>query len=249
MEILLKSISKNYNSKEVLKNINLKFGEGINCILGINGAGKSTLLNIILNLIEPTEGEVFIDGLRYSIEEESVKIKLISGGFTDINKLIPELTIEEYLYFLADLYKLKREVSTKRIKSLVMYFFDDYGISQKSIGSLSTGMQKKVEIISSLAHNPSLIVLDEPFSGLDPISAKALINLLNSLKNKIIILTSHDINYVDECAEYIHVLNNKNLEYSGLLKDFKGEKLTLLEKFIEHSKQTNKSLEEINWLN
>lgn len=248
MGIQIENVSKRYGSKVALESITIQFTKGCNCILGNNGAGKSTLLNIIMNLIEPDSGHILINNRSYKIKEESLLIKQQIGGFTDIDKLIDDLSISQFLFFVSSLYNIDQNIAAERISSLLRFLFFENSVEGAIIRTLSTGMKKKVEIISSLIHNPEVVILDEPFAGLDPTSSIDLIKLIQILKNKIIVISSHDLEYVDQCADFIHVINENKLDFSGTLNQFKISGKSIFENFIDHTQRKENKLTDLNWL-
>ena len=159
------NLKKNYGNKEVLKGINLKVKKGeIIGYIGANGAGKSTTVKIILGLIEDYEGDVILFGENIKNGDGEYKKRI--GYVPEIADLYESLTAMEYLNFIGQLYGLEVNILEKRAKSLM----DLLGISQcinTRISACSKGMKQKILLISSLLHNPDILFLDEPLSGLD----------------------------------------------------------------------------------
>lgn len=221
MNIYVKQVEKKYNNKIILNKISLVIDpKSIYCLLGTNGAGKTTLINIISDLIDVSSGEVLFDNMNYKVNELEIKREI--GLLSEASSLIEELTGFEYLTFVGKLYNLSKENIKERIDGLSSYFFDDLNDVRKTISSYSTGMKKKLMFCASVIHKPSVLILDEPFSGLDPIAANLLIEFLNRYinENRIIFLSSHDLNYVEKIATHIGVLDMGAIIYSGTLNEF-----------------------------
>ncbi|RAU82552.1 ABC transporter ATP-binding protein [Pontibacter arcticus] len=221
MSIKIKGLSKTYGKKPVLQELNLTIEKGqCYCLLGKNGVGKSTFLNCILDLVKPDAGSVNLLDKNYS--QHGYEIKQNLGALCEDNPLIEEFTGLEYLNFVAKLYRLPTAEANERISSLTKYFFSDQESLQKNMAGYSTGMKKKVGIAAAILHKPDVLLLDEPFTGLDPIAAQLLVQLIRSYRNanRIILISSHDLNYVERVATHIGVLNDGQMMYNGSVEEF-----------------------------
>lgn len=224
MSIIIESLSKSYNKVEVLKYLSFEISPGqCYCLLGKNGAGKSTLLNIISDLILPDSGSLEIFGYNY--QANSVKIKEMTGILPEQLPLINELTGIQYLKLIGLLYSVDKNILQNRIDSLITYFFDETTFLQKRIECYSKGMKMKIAFCSILLHKPSILILDEPFNGWDPVAVNLLIEFLNSFldRDRIILISSHDLLYIDKIATHIGVLDRHNLVFSSTLENFKAQ--------------------------
>jgi ABC-2 type transport system ATP-binding protein len=221
MSIEIKGLSKAFGKNKVFHDLDLTIETGqCYCLLGKNGAGKSTFLNCILDLIKPEAGSIRLYGKDYITN--SLELKASLGALCEDNPLIEEFTGLEYLKFIAKLYKLPAAEADERIKSLTNYFFSNPESLNKNIAGYSTGMKKKVGIAAAILHKPQVLILDEPFTGLDPIAAQLLVKLIRSYStsNRVVFISSHDLNYVERVATHIGVLNNGQLLYNGSLQEF-----------------------------
>ncbi|MCC9165780.1 ABC transporter ATP-binding protein [Pontibacter harenae] len=221
MSIEISGLSKAYGKKPVLQELNLTIEQGqCYCLLGKNGVGKSTFLNCILDFIQPDTGSVSLFGKDY--KQHSIEIKQNLGALCEDNPLIEEFTGIEYLNFVARLYNLSPTETEERITSLTNYFFNDRESLHKNIAGYSTGMKKKIGIAAAILHKPSILLLDEPFTGLDPIAAQLLVQLIRSYRNpnRVVLISSHDLNYVERVATHIGVLNDGQLMYNGSVEEF-----------------------------
>jgi ABC-2 type transport system ATP-binding protein len=228
MSIEISGLSKAFGKKHVLQELNLTIETSqCYCLLGKNGVGKSTFLNCILDLITPDAGTISLFEKNYRQHPQEVKQNL--GALCEDNPLIEEFTGLEYLTFVAKLYRLSPAEADERITSLTNYFFTEKESLYKNIAGYSTGMKKKVGIAAAVLHKPQVLILDEPFTGLDPIAAQLLVNLIRSYRNanRVILISSHDLNYVERVATHIGVLNDGQLMYNGSVQEFtmNGENL------------------------
>ncbi|TXK50536.1 ABC transporter ATP-binding protein [Pontibacter qinzhouensis] len=228
MSIEISGLSKSFGKKQVLQALNLTIAQGqCYCLLGKNGVGKSTFLNSILDLIKPDAGTIHLFDKNYA--QHNLEIKQDLGALCEDNPLIEEFTGLEYLNFVAKLYRLPQQEADRRIKSLTDYFFTETESLQKNIAGYSTGMKKKVGIVAAILHKPRVLLLDEPFTGLDPIAAQLLVKLIRSYStpNRVVLISSHDLNYVERVATHIGVLNDGQLMYNGSIQEFtmNGESL------------------------
>lgn len=250
MSIEISGLSKAFGKKHVIQELNLTIEAGqCYCLLGKNGVGKSTFLNCILDLIKPDTGTVSLFEKNYGQHPQEVKQNL--GALCEDNPLIEEFTGLEYLNFVAKLYKLSPAEAEERISSLTSYFFTDRESLYKNIAGYSTGMKKKVGIAAAILHKPQVLILDEPFTGLDPIAAQLLVNLIRSYRNtsRVVLISSHDLNYVEKVATHIGVLNDCQLMYDGSVQEFTMNGENLIDQALfqlllpHHSSEAN-----IDWM-
>lgn len=249
MNIYVKQIEKKFDKKIVLNKISLVINSNsIYCLLGTNGAGKTTLINILSDLIEANSGEIQFDNLNYKYAELEIKRNI--GLLSEASSLMEELSGFEYLTFVGKLYKLSKEKINERIDGLVSYFFDDLDDIKKLISNYSTGMKKKLMFCASIIHKPNILILDEPFSGLDPVAANLLVVFLNKYlnRNRIIFLSSHNLNYVEKVATHIGVLANGEILFDGTLKSFleDGAK-TIDDSLLDKLSKTSAKIKDVEW--
>ena len=204
------NISKQYGFFFALNKISFHLDENsILGVIGANGAGKTTLIRILSGLTSPTSGTILIKGRNYKTDTKF--IKQIIGTITDKSFLYEELTIYENLKFYCKLYSIYNK---NEFKEKIEHYAKKFNLSDwifEPISNLSTGMKQKVEIIRSLIHNPSILLLDEPFSGLDFTTIKLLIKILTELREKeklTLIIATHKIEVVQEISDTILILKN-----------------------------------------
>lgn len=213
------NLKKNYGNKEVLKGINLKVKKGeIIGYIGANGAGKSTTVKIILGLIEDYEGDVILFG--ENIKDGDGEYKKRIGYVPEIADLYESLTAMEYLTFIGQLYGVEVNSLEKRAKSLMELL----GISQcinTRISACSKGMKQKILLISSLIHNPDILFLDEPLSGLDANTVMIVKELMSSLaaQGKTIFYSSHIMDVVEKLSNRIVLLNKGSIVADGTFEE------------------------------
>jgi ABC-2 type transport system ATP-binding protein len=194
-------------------------------LVGNNGAGKTTMLSLILDLIQATKGYVTLNGVKVN---ETDDWKSYTGSYLNEGFLIPFLTPVEYFEFIAGLHGLNKEDVTNFLNENAGFFSEDITV-KKFIRDLSAGNKNKVGILASMLWNPQLLILDEPFSNLDPTSQSWLKNKLKRLNNEgvTMIISSHDLNHISEISSRILLLEN-----SLLIKDISNGAGTLQE--LEH---------------
>jgi ABC-2 type transport system ATP-binding protein len=178
-------------------------------IIGHNGAGKSTAIKMILGLVAPTSGQVRVMGRDMS--KESTRVKKFVGYLPEESPLYENMTVTEYLMFFAELYNLPRRQAMERIDVLL----DSLKLPERDrlTGELSKGMKRKVTIARTLLHDPTLLILDEPNSGLDPLTSFFIINYLKSLKGqgKTILLSAHNLFHVEYICDRVAILKDGRL--------------------------------------
>jgi ABC-2 type transport system ATP-binding protein len=205
------NIKKVYDSKVAL-DVEYLMISTQECIglVGNNGAGKTTILSLVLDLIQATKGYITSDGLKVN---EGYEWKSYTGSFLNEGFLIPFLSPIEYFEFISSLHGLNREDIMKFLDEASGFFSDDI-MSKKYIRNLSAGNKNKVGILAAMMWRPKLLVLDEPFSNLDPSSQSWLKNRLRKLNNEgvTMLISSHDLNHISEISTRILLLEK------GLLK-------------------------------
>lgn len=220
MNIKLKNIRKNYGSFEAIKGVSTEFKEGgFYGLLGPNGAGKTTLFNLLIQAIAKTSGVI-----DWSVNEKKVEQHALYqhiGVVFQSGRLDSQLTVEENLIIRGSLYGLKKKEVLSRIAEIDQYLKIEE-LKKKRYGNLSGGQKRKIDIARALVHNPSLLLLDEPTTGLDPKSRKDLwdvIYRLNKQKKMTVILITHYLEEMTYC-DTLDVLVEGKLYYSGDIPTF-----------------------------
>ncbi len=233
MDIQIEGLHKSYADKKVLDNISFDL-KGGTCfgLIGNNGAGKSTLINILIDVVQPDAGTVKISGMTY--ENDSLKIRRKIGILPEASPINDELTGYEQLWLVGLLYGISITDLTDRIESLFSFFFDDMEDLYRRCDSYSTGMRQKLGIIAALMHKPEMLILDEPFAGLDPSSSYQLLEFLSSYmrNDRVIFLSSHNLSYVEKVANRIGVLNKQHMVYDGDTEKLTENGTKLIEKSL-----------------
>lgn len=230
----LKNVSKEFGKLKAVDNISFEVKKGkIFGLVGRNGAGKSTTFRLILNIIEPSKGSISYDGKKINSD-----ILDRFGYLPEEGSLIPEYTVLELCEYYGAL-KLMDEVSIRMalVKWLEEFHIEEY--LNKKVKDLSKGNRQKIQFIVSNLHNPDFLILDEPFSGLDPISVQELKNSILKLKSegKTIIFSSHRMDHVEELCDELLILEKGKKVIQGDLKEIK-------ETYVIDGK-TNNSLNDI----
>lgn len=208
--IELINVTKRYENVTVVDQVNLKIEAGeIVGIIGHNGAGKSTTMKMIAGLVEPTTGEVRVMGR--DIQRDGVKIKQQIGYLPEESPLYETMTAEQYLLFFSELYHMPRQKAQARIDELLHSL--DLKQKNKLTGEFSKGMKRKTAIARALLHDPDLLILDEPNSGLDPLTSFFIINYLRSLRQqgKTILLSAHNLFHVETICDRVGIIKNGRL--------------------------------------
>ena len=249
MVIELRNLSKSFGAKTVLHNVSLTAETGY-CVgvLGRNGAGKSTLFNLLTNVLLPNGGDIRLDGEVLG-ETFPVAVKRRMGALVNQAYLVEQLTPEEYLQFVARIYGLRE--AQGRIDSLLAHLLEDYeSVRYKQLGTFSTGMKQKVAIASCLLHRPELLILDEPFNGLDVFTADSVITLLNSYRPQALtFVSSHNLAHIEKVATHLLVLDESAVKYWGTMADFlSGERALLGDALLELIHPATTATQDLTWL-
>ena len=248
--IELNNITKTYGKTIIIEKLYLSIEAGqVYGLLGKNGVGKSTLINMIIDLVKIDEGVITI------LDEDSVDLdknfKSRIGVLSEDIGLIEEINAYEYLNFIGKVYKIPKDILTKRITDLFEFFFENETELRKSIKGYSTGMKKKLAFCAAIIHTPEILILDEPFSGLDPFVANQMIQFLQKYQraDRAILISSHDLNYVEKIATHIGVLDNKTLQFNASVQEFTENGVNHLDAALLKVIQPNTAnLDNIDWL-
>lgn len=240
MQLSLQNICKRFGAKQVLDEVSLTATSGRACgLLGRNGAGKTTAIRILLNVFPSDSGQVLLDGAPI----DYAKVKF--GYLPEERGLYPKKQIFDQLVYFARLKGMsKREAAVAVDKWLDRLGMSDY--RDKRLETLSKGNQQKIQLITALCHDPDIVVLDEPFSGLDPVNALLLKDVVSEVisDGKIVLFSSHQMNYIEEFCDDIAVLNNGKIVLSGDLRDIKRSYPR--NKLVVRSGESQKIIAELN---
>ena len=214
------NITKYYGDFKAVDNLSFTVNKGeIFGLLGVNGAGKTTTFRMIMNLISPTSGKITFNGKKIDYD---VTDKI--GFLTEERSLLTKLTVKEQILFYGALKSLDEDVILKRLDNLLNRFgIEEY--KDRKINTLSKGNQQKVQFISAIINEPELLILDEPFSGLDPINIELFKSVILELKEKgtSIIFSSHRMDHVELFCEKLVILVKGKSVIDGYLKNIKKD--------------------------
>ena len=250
MELTLQNLTKSFGPKTVLRDVTLTAHTGY-CVgvLGRNGAGKSTLFNLLTNVLLPTSGSMMLDGQPLG-ETFPVAVKRRMGALVNGAYLVEELTAEEYLQFVARIYELPD--AQARIDSLLAHLLEDYdSVRHKRLNLFSTGMKQKVAVASCLLHRPELLILDEPFNGLDVFSADSVLALLNGYRPQaLMFVSSHNLAHIEKVATHLLVIDESEVKFWGTMEKFlHGQRAFLGDALLQliHPATTS-TTQDLTWL-
>lgn len=221
--INLKNVSKLYESQVAVRNLNLEVRPGeIMGIIGHNGAGKSSTLKMIAGLIAPSSGLVQVMGHDMSLRRGTPAVKKKVGFLPEESALYANMTVLEYLTFFAELYQLPKKASQARIDELLTGL--NLPERDKLTSDLSKGMKRKVAIARVLLHDPALLILDEPNSGLDPLTSFFILNYLKELRaaGKTILLSAHNLFHVESVCDRVTILKDGRLLICDTIDAIRG---------------------------
>ena len=214
----VENVTKYYGDVLAVDNLSFTINDGeIFGLLGVNGAGKTTTFRMIMSLLEPTKGKITLNGesVGYDVSEQI-------GFLTEERSLLTKLTVKDQVIYYATLKGMKESDILKKLD----YWLDRFGISEykeRKIKELSKGNQQKIQFITAIIHEPNLLVLDEPFTGLDPINVELFMDVIREFKEKgkMIIFSSHRMEHVELFCEKLVILLKGKTVLSGSLKEIK----------------------------
>ncbi len=219
MRLEVQEIKKSFGETEVLHGISFHVESG--CALGLlgrNGAGKTTTIRILMDVFKANSGSLLMDGKPFRAKEYQI------GYLPEERGLYPKKTVGEQLIYLAML----RGLNAKEAKEQTKKWLERMGVSEyenRKLETLSKGNQQKVQLAQTLLCSPDIVILDEPFSGLDPVNAQILKDVIKEQieEGKIVIFSSHQMSHVEEFCDEIAIMNHGDIVLSGNLRDIKRE--------------------------
>ena len=231
--IEIKNVSKTYNGeKKAIKNINFDVKNGeIFAFIGHNGAGKTTMIKSLVGILDFEEGDILINGK--SIKKDPIACKLEMAYVPDNPDLYENMTAIDFINFICDMYGADLETRKENILKYAQMFEIEKNLND-DISSFSHGMKQKVALIAALSHNPKVLIMDEPFVGLDP---KAVFDIKNIMKQmakegKTIFFSTHILDVAEKLCDRVAIIKNGNISKIGKMKDIKGDS-SLEEVFLE----------------
>lgn len=224
MSLTIKNIEKKYGQQKVLDNVSFSINDNeIVGFLGPNGAGKSTTMKIITGFLTPDNGDVFICGI--DTKKNPIEAKRLIGYLPEHNPLYLDMYVKEYLDFASNFYNLG-----KSRKSAIENVIEQIGLQyeyKKKIRQLSKGYRQRVGLAQALIHNPRVLILDEPTTGLDPTQLIEIRNLIKNIgKEKTILFSTHILQEVESLCERAIVINQGEIVADGTLNQIKSSTLS-----------------------
>lgn len=220
----IKNVTKKYGEKTAISNISFNVDNGeIFAFIGHNGAGKTTLIKSIMGIHDFDEGDILIDG--NSIKKEPILCKKVMAFVPDNPELYENMKAIDFINFICDMYEIPQEKRMQNIKKYAEMFEIEDNLND-TIDSFSHGMKQKIALISALAHEPKVLVMDEPFVGLDP---KAVFDVKNIMKEmveqgKIIFFSTHILDVAEKLCSRVAIIKKGKLVTVGSMKEIKGDK-------------------------
>ena len=230
--IKIDKLSKNYGSVRAVKSISFDLSDGqVVGFLGANGAGKSTTLKIMTGYISPTSGNVYYND--YNIQDHTSIIQKDIGYLPELNPLYTEMIVHDYLKFISDI----RGIPNDKFKSALHRVVEECGLNgvvHRTIGNCSKGYKQRIGLAAAMIHDPKILILDEPVTGLDPNQIVEIRQLIRKLgKEKIVLMSSHILQEIQATVDRIIIINEGSIVADGtsdeLLSDSSGKTELLLE--------------------
>ena len=231
--IEIKNVSKTYNGKKkVLKNISFKIESGeIFAFIGHNGAGKTTMIKCIMGILDFEEGDILVD--NKSIKEEPLECKRIMAYVADNPDLYENMKAIDFINFICDMYEVSEDIRRENtLKYAKMFEIEDK--LNDDISSFSHGMKQKIALIAALAHNPKVLIMDEPFVGLDPKAVYDMKEIMRDMAKdgKTIFFSTHILDVAEKLCDRVAIIKNGTIVKVGKMKDIKGDE-SLEQVFLE----------------
>ena len=230
--IKVQDLSKNYGDVQAVKSINFEIDDGeIVGFLGENGAGKTTTLKMLTGYLVPTKGNVEINNLN--INDSALEIQKQIGYLPELNPLYPEMSVYEYLEFIARV----RNITGKSFREALARVVERCGLQgvvHKLVSSCSKGYKQRIGLAGSMIHDPKILILDEPVTGLDPNQIVEIRELIKSLgREKLVLMSSHILQEIQATVDRIMIIHQGEIVANGtneeLMSSFKGNTILNLE--------------------
>ena len=218
-----KNVTKKYGANIALKNISFTVNDGeIFAFIGHNGAGKTTLIKSIVGIHTFDEGDILINGK--SIKSEPIACKKEMAFVPDNPELYEQMKAIDFINFICDMYEVPQDEREKNIKKYAKMFEIENNLND-TIESFSHGMKQKVALISALAHNPKILIMDEPFVGLDPKAVFDVKNLMNEMikEGKTIFFSTHILDVAEKLCSRVAIIKKGELLKVGSMDEVKGD--------------------------
>ena len=231
--IEIKNVSKTYNGKKkVLKNISFKIEGGeIFAFIGHNGAGKTTMIKCIMGIVDFEEGDILVD--NKSIKEEPLECKRIMAYVADNPDLYENMKAIDFINFICDMYEVSEDIRRENtLKYAKMFEIEDK--LNDDISSFSHGMKQKIALIAALAHDPKVLIMDEPFVGLDPKAVYDMKEIMRDMAKdgKTIFFSTHILDVAEKLCDRVAIIKDGTIVKVGKMKDIKGDE-SLEQVFLE----------------
>ena len=222
--IEIKNVTKKYGDKMALKDVSFNVNDGeIFGFIGHNGAGKTTLIKSIVGIQEFDEGDIIING--NSIKSKPIECKKEMAFVPDNPELYEQMKAIDFIDFICDMYEVSQEVREKNIKKYANLFEIENNLND-TINSFSHGMKQKIALISALAHDPKILIMDEPFVGLDPKAVFDVKKIMNEMieNGKIVFFSTHILDVAEKLCSRVAIIKKGELLKVGNMNEVKGDK-------------------------
>ena len=222
--IEIKNVTKKYGDKIAVEDVSFTVNDGdIFAFIGHNGAGKTTLIKSIVGIHDFDEGDILINGM--SIKNNPIECKKIMAFVPDNPETYEHMKAIDYINFICDMYDIDNETRKENIKKYAKLFDMEDKLGD-TIDSYSHGMKQKIVLISALAHNPKILIMDEPFVGLDPKAVFDIKEILNEMvkDGKIVFYSTHILDVAEKLCSRVAIIKKGKLVKSGSMKEIKGDK-------------------------
>ena len=230
--IEIKNVTKKYGDIPAIKNITFDVNDGeIFAFIGHNGAGKTTLIKSIVGIHSFDEGDILINGK--SIKDDPVACKKEMAFVPDNPELYEQMKAIDFIDFICDMYEVPQEIREKNIQKYAKMFEIEDKLND-TIDSFSHGMKQKIALISALAHNPKVLIMDEPFVGLDPKAVFDVKEIMNEMikEGKIIFFSTHILDVAEKLCSRVGIIKKGELVKVGSMEEIKGDE-SLEKVFLE----------------
>ncbi|MBR2828410.1 MAG: ABC transporter ATP-binding protein [Bacilli bacterium] len=230
--IEIKNVTKKYGDKTAIQDISFTVEDGeIFAFIGHNGAGKTTLIKSIVGIHDFDEGDILIN--KKSIKENPIECKKEMAFIADNPELYENMKAIDFINFICDMYEVEKEVREENIKKYAKIFEIEDNLTDP-INSFSHGMKQKVALIAALSHNPKVLIMDEPFVGLDPKAVFDVKKIMTEMtkEGKIIFFSTHILDVAEKLCSKVAIIKAGKLIKTGSMKEIKGDK-SLEKVFLE----------------